>query len=140
VTQLGFHFDTLREEVAAIGRLVPRDYQVQPIDNAFQLWHGGAAGVMVRQPTGSGKTITGTMISDRWLSKGKDRRVLVIAHERQLIHQFADEIRDVLGKYPGIEMASEKIRGTPPITVASRQTLISESDGVSRLEKFDPRK
>lgn len=140
MVQLGFHFDTLREEVAAIGRLVPRDYQVQAIDTAFELWHGGAAGVMVRQPTGTGKTIVGTMISDRWLSKGKDRRVLVIAHERQLIHQFADEIRDVLGKYPGIEMASEKIRGTPPITVASRQTLISESDGVSRLEKFDPRK
>ena len=131
-------FDTLKEEVAAIGGLIPRDYQHAAISNAFRLWDNGAAGVLVRQPTGTGKTIVGTMIADKWLKLDKDRRVLVLAHERQLIHQFADEIQDVLGSYPGIEMADRKTRGAPPITVASRQTLTSEKDGFMRLLKFDP--
>jgi len=136
--QLGFTFDTLREEVEAIGGLIPRDYQSAAIAKAFSLWQSGAAGVLVRQPTGTGKTIVGTMMAEKWLGLGKDRRVIVLAHERQLIHQFAQEIHDVRGKYPGIEMAAEEVRGTPPITVASRQTLISESEGTARLEKFNP--
>ncbi len=65
---------------------------------------------------------------------------MILVHERQLAYQFANETRDVLGKYPGLEMADSKVRGTPPITVASRQTLNSEKDGVRRLDKFDPMK
>ena len=139
--QRAFQFDSLKEEVQTIGGLIPRDYQQAAIKRAFALWNGGAMGVLVRQPTGSGKTVTGTMISEKWLALGADRRVMVIAHERQLIHQFACEIQDIRGEYPGIEMASEKTRGVPPITVASRQTLlVSEKDGRRRLDKFCPYK
>ena len=138
MSQLTLHFDSLKDEVQAIGRLIPRDYQQRAIVESFRLWDEGAVGVLVRQPTGTGKTIVGTMIADRWLELDKDRRVMVLTHERQLNHQFANEIQDVRGEYPGIEMASEKVRGTPPITVASRQTLISQKDGLMRLLKFDP--
>jgi superfamily II DNA or RNA helicase len=138
--QLGFQFDSLREEIQAIGGIVPRDYQHLAIENAFRLWHEGVVGVLVRQPTGSGKTITGAMMARKWLDQGNDYRVLVLCHERQLVHQFASEIQDVLGEYPGVEMADEKVkRGIPPITVASRQTLNSKiDDSTRRLDKFNP--
>ena len=114
-------------------RLVARDYQQRGIDTAFDLWTKHS-GVLFRQPTGSGKTISGILIADRWLAQGPDHRVLVIAHERQLIQQFAEEIHDVLGKRPAIEMADLRAGGHEPIIVASRQTL----KGARLSVKFDP--
>lgn len=146
--QLAFQFDTLKAEVEAIGGIVPRDYQSEAIKRTFELWDAGTVGVLVRQPTGTGKTIGGSLISRKWLELGADRRVLVLAHERQLVHQFAEEIQDILRIQPGIEMANEAVKANriPKITVASRATLIErkkknengEEETVSRLLKFDP--
>lgn len=122
-------------------RMTPRDYQEQAIAGAFRHWDGGEIGSLVRLPTGCGKTIVGSLIADQWLQRGSDYRVLVCAHERQLITQFADEIRDVLGMTPKIEMGDEHCTGKEPIIVASRQTLYVRGEGddaVSRLFKFDP--
>lgn len=126
------------------GIISPRDYQQEAIRESFRLWES-LQGVIVRSPTGSGKTITGSLIADRWLQQGDDCRVIVVAHERQLIHQFAEEIEDVLGITPGVEMGSEHVKpheivsGKTLITVASRQTLMPrEKDGqvLTRLGKF----
>lgn len=126
-------------------RFVPRDYQQRGIDRAFELFSAGSAGVLFRQPTGSGKTVSGALIAQRWCDQGDDYRCIILAHERQLVRQFADEIEDVLGVRPPIEMADERVRGgkIPKIIVASRQTLIDreeECDGekvsTSRLYKF----
>jgi len=146
--QLAFQFDTLKAEVKAIGGIIPRDYQQSAIDKAFELWAEGVVGVLNRQPTGTGKTVVGSLMSRIWLDLGSDRRVMVLAHERQLVHQFAEEIEDILKIQPGIEMANEAVKPNkiPKIIVASRATLISEKkiDGkeekVSRLPKFDPLK
>lgn len=119
----------------------PRDYQERGINKAFELWDSGCAGVMFRQPTGSGKTVSGTLIIDRWLQRSANHRALVLAHERQLIQQFADEIEDILGDRPAIEMGNRHCTGKELITVASRQTLRIDGEGansVSRLYKFDP--
>lgn len=142
-------FDNLKAEVAATpAGIVPRDYQQDAIQTAFDLWARGSAGVIVRQPTGSGKTLTATLMADQWLGRSKDHRVIVLAHERQLVHQFADEIEDILGERPGIEMANECVPANkiPRVTVASRQSLLprevqaegGDEDAVSRLDKFDP--
>lgn len=95
----------------------------------------------------TGKTVSGALIAHRWLQQGDDYRVMVLAHERQLVHQFAEEITDVLGVVPGIEMADERVsaRNVPPIVVASRATLqekqVDDGSGevaqASRLYKFD---
>lgn len=140
--QSHFAFDSLRTEVEAIGGLIPRDYQQSAIEESFRLWQSGTVGVLVRSPTGSGKTVTGTMIGEKWLAQGKDYRVLVIAHERQLVHQFAQEIQDITGKSPGIEMSKEHVKANriPPWTVACRQSLISKTDpegDFQRFHKFD---
>jgi len=147
MTQLAFQFDTLRAEVEMIGGIIPRDYQAEAIERALKLWERGVIGVLNRQPTGTGKTVVGSMISKKWLDMGSDHRVLVLAHERQLVHQFAEEIEDILKIQPGIEMADEavKVNKIPKITVASRATLLErkkkndkgDEEVVSRLQKFD---
>lgn len=121
------------------GAFSPRSYQAVGINRAFELWDSGCIGAMFRQPTGTGKTVSGTLIADRWLQRGDDHRVMVLAHERQLIQQFSDEIEDILGERPAIEMGSQHCTGKETIVVASRQTLkVDEEADKSRLYKFDP--
>lgn len=125
-----------------LARVTPRDYQEAGINRTFELWDEGQPGVLFRQPTGTGKTVSGSLIADQWLQRGDDYRVLILAHERQLIQQFADEIEWILGERPKIEMGDEHCSGKERVIVASRQTLYvkgSGEDAVSRLYKFDPR-
>jgi superfamily II DNA or RNA helicase len=146
--QLSF-FESLASEAASQPcGIVPRDYQSEAIDNAFRLWGQGEVGVIVRQPTGTGKTVAGSLIANRWNNQGHEYRTLVLAHEKQLIWQFADEVQDILHETPGVEMASLYVEANriPKITIASRATLWvkkkQDEDGldydVSRLHKFDP--
>lgn len=128
----------------------PRDYQQRGIDKTFELFESGVSGVLFRQGTGTGKTISGALIAHRWLQRGDDHHVLVLAHERQLIQQFAEEIRDVLGDMYtiAIEMGDQHCTGREQIIVASRQTLavrdhhdeFGNQSKISRLYKFDPGK
>lgn len=136
VTQLNI-FAERPQPHAVRATVTPRDYQLRGINAAFELW-GTHPGVLFRQPTGSGKTVSGTLIADRWLSLGDNYRVLVVAHERQLIQQFADEIYDILRVQPAIEMAQLHCTGREHIIVGSRATLIPRGEK-SRLRKFDPR-
>lgn len=128
---------------AKYARFTPRTYQGEAVDAAFSLFAQGMAGAMVRCPTGGGKTLIGAFTADRWLQQGEDYRVLVLAHERQLIKQFADEIKDYFGEKPAIEMGDIHCTGREKIIVASRATLyLDDVDGekVSRLFKFDAKK
>lgn len=140
-------FDAIEDEIASVvlpsprAKFLPRDYQAAGIASAFELWQQGHIGVLFRQPTGTGKTVSGSLIADLWLQRGQDHRVLVLAHERQLIQQFADEIQEILGIVPGIEMGDLHCTGNEQIIVGSRQTLYVKGDGeesVSRLYKFRP--
>lgn len=134
-------FDKPKARTKPKPSLIPRDYQETGIKEAFRLWDSGVPGVLFRQPTGSGKTVSGTLIADEWLQRGDDHRVLVLAHERQLIQQFAEEIEGILHFRPAIEMGDQHCSGKEPLIVASRQTLKVKGDGddaISRLYKFDP--
>lgn len=143
--QMGL-FDAPAPVVAPIGRFTPRDYQATGINESFRLWDSGKVGVLFRQPTGTGKTVSGTMIADQWLHRSDEHRVLVLAHERQLIQQFADEIEEILCERPAIEMGNQHCTGKERLIVASRQTLRVDdaadesgaSDKISRLYKFNP--
>ena len=131
--------------VSATG-ITPRRYQQDAIESVFDAF-GKGNGAMVRLPTGCGKTIVGTLIAAQWIEQSDNHHVMVIAHERQLIWQFAQEIEDVTGIGPGIEMAEERVSSwaMPKIIIASRATLVSRTiineEGVevpvSRLFKFD---
>ena len=127
----------------AQARITPRDYQERGIINTINSWDD-SPGSLMRLMTGGGKTIVGSLLIDHWLQRGDDYRALVLSHERQLIWQFADEIEDVLGMRPAIEMAENQASGDDLITVASRQTLqvkqTPDGEKISRLFKFDNQK
>lgn len=120
-------------------RFSPRDYQQQAIDAAFELFMERSPGVLVVQPTGSGKTVTGSLIAERWIDQGPDCHVMICAHERQLVTQFAEEIESILGIRPAIEMANNRVAWgwKPRVIVSSRQTLMENKRGHSRLHRFD---
>lgn len=104
----------------------PRDYQSEATENSVRLWDSGVLGALVRAFTGAGKTIIAAMLIDLWLNRGDDYRAMVLSYEHQLVVQFAQEIQDVLGIRPGIEMDRETWKGEP-IVVASRQSLLPKS-------------
>jgi len=127
-----------------VSRFTPRPYQQLAQQNFFREVDGGADGALVRLCTGGGKTFIGSWIGADWVSRSDDHYVMVVAHERQLVHQFAEEIRELLGVEVGIEMSDDgRVRFesglAPRFIVASRATL-QEDGGTSRLYKFDWRK
>ena len=106
--------------------IVPRDYQHEAFARTFQLWDEGVRGVNARLFTGAGKTILAAMIADHWLNRGPNYRVMILSYEVTLVHQFAQEIEEVLNLTPAIEQASmevDPVGSIPKIVVASRQSL-----------------
>lgn len=141
-------FDDIPEPVsepAAIDiakRFTPRPYQAEAQREFFRLDAVGVPGAIIRLNTGGGKTFLGSWIAQEWINRSPDHYAIVIAHERQLVTQFAEEIQDLLEIPVGIEMADDGNvtfghRFAPKIIVASRQTLMEDANGNSRLYKFD---
>lgn len=104
----------------------PRDYQTAAHDGCFRHWDAGTVGALVRSATGTGKTVIASLVMDTWLRRGPEHRCMVVSYETQLVWQFAQEIEDILGIKPGIEMDGEKVKPgrIPKITVVSRASLL----------------
>jgi superfamily II DNA or RNA helicase len=124
-----------------------RDYRLRPYQqlavNRFfaAVATTGAPGGIIRQPTGTGKTVCGSAIVDQWLDLGARRRVLVLCDQRQLVQQFASELAELTGRHVHIDMAEQRADEQARLTVACRQSYLPrEVDGeaVSRAYKFDP--
>lgn len=119
--------------------ITPRDYQQRGLDKAFKLFERSSEGVLLASHTGSGKTLLGSLAAERWLELGPDHRVMICAHERQLVSQFAEEVEFFTGIKAGIEMGDQRVKWgpwAPKIIVASRATLQERKGGVHRLKKF----
>jgi superfamily II DNA or RNA helicase len=76
-----------------MGLIVPRPYQLEAVERVRRLMRQGKKRVILCAPTGSGKTVIAAHIVTS--ATGKRRRVLFIAHRRELIKQtFAKLVRD----------------------------------------------
>src|SRR6516165_10772471 len=75
--------------------------------------------ILLVAPTGSGKTVIASAIV-----AGMPRRVLVVAHRREIVNQTSDKLT-ALGVYHGVIQAGEekKLRPMAAVQVASIQTL-----------------
>jgi superfamily II DNA or RNA helicase len=106
--------------------LVPRDYQRMDHDECFRLWDQGERGVLTRIFTGGGKTPVSCMKMKTWLERGPDYYCMVVSYERDLVWQFAQEIRDFLGIEPGIEMGEDHVDtgDLPRVVVVCRASLL----------------
>lgn len=98
-----------------------RKYQQKALKKALKRNMG-----VLALPVGSGKTIIGLrLIYELNLS------TLIIVHTKELLYQWADNIREVLGIEPGL--VGDNNWDERPATVAMIQTLLSR--GVDKLQK-----
>lgn len=112
-----------------------RDYQeaaARKVLGAFgEHVNGRPKRPVVVLPTGGGKTVTFTVVADRYVDRleaasARARRVLVLAHREELITQAARTMRKVFGvNGVGIVMA-EQNQPDRPVVCATIQTLGSE--------------
>lgn len=97
-----------------------RPYQSDVIAKVDAAVDAGKRRVLLTSPTGSGKTVIAASIVNSAVSDG--RRVLFLAHRRELIAQAHRKLYD-LGIDAGIILAGHPPRPLEPIQIASVQTL-----------------
>lgn len=78
-------------------------------------------GGVVSIPTGGGKTYVACYLIDQL--KIEAGRALVVVHTQELLYQWADEVRELLGVEPGLIGDGQWSEG--PVTIAIGQTLVS---------------
>lgn len=104
--------------------LQPRDWQTTMCRRAYSaLVNHGYKSALLVAPTGSGKTVTGAFLVDRFLHH-LDWKTDVFAHRREIIHQTAQKISQA-GLFPGVVMAGELYTPSRDIQVCSIQTYES---------------
>ncbi|CAK0776838.1 DNA repair protein RadD [Gammaproteobacteria bacterium] len=100
-----------------------RDYQLKAVEAARRIIASGTKSVLINSPTGSGKTVMAAAIVQSAVQKG--RRVLFLAHRRELIQQCSEKLTEAGVTDHGVIMAgSGPKKHLAQVQVASIQTLI----------------
>ena len=73
-----------------------RPYQYEAIDRMLELREQATFGVGLESPTGTGKSIMMAMLAARLASQG--RRVLILAHRKELVDGNAFAVEQVTGE------------------------------------------
>lgn len=121
-------FDLLESPKAIINPLL-RDYQIKAIADINQAWCAYNS-VMLQMPTGTGKTTVFCEI----MKQNADKKILVVVHRIELVHQIADRLAQ-FGLSCGIINADIQGDLSENIQVASIQTF-SRRDK-NKYPKFD---
>lgn len=108
-----------------------REYQIDVLNRIDAAVATGTRRIILVAPTGSGKTVMAADLINRNLEAG--RRILFMAHRRELISQAAKKLFDV-GVDSGIIQAGFPMRVGEPVQVASVQTLWARAMRGSAIE------
>ena len=111
--------------------LVLRDYQQECVDRLRDSYRRGCRAPLLQLATGGGKTPTFGDITRSAAARGK--RVLIVAHRRELIRQASDKLTWA-GVPHGIVAAGLDRDHDLPVQVASVQTLARR---LARLPQYD---
>jgi DNA repair protein RadD len=107
-----------------------RPYQTATVDAARAAYWAKRRAPIVVLPTGGGKTIVFSAIAHAALARGK--RVLILAHRRELIRQASQKLTDAGVKHgivaPGFETTFDAVQVGSVQTVAMRLDQIGEFD------------
>ena len=108
-----------------------RPYQREAMDAVLGQWTSGVQKTLLVLPTGCGKTIVFSKITEEMVRQGN--RVLILAHRGELLTQAADKLETASGLKCAVEKAEESCLGSwYRVTVGSVQTLMREK----RLSQF----
>lgn len=97
----------------------PRPYQSKVIGDVRDAYRGGSRAVLVVVPTGGGKTVIFSLVSEGTVAKG--RRVVVLVHRQELIKQASEKLQQA-GVDHGV-IAPGRTATRDLCQVASVQTL-----------------
>ena len=100
-----------------------RNYQLEAIDAVRKHWVSERTPAAVVLPTGAGKTVVFSALAQQLEAEGK--RVLVLAHREELIHQTVAKLKAVSCQSVGIVKAQQN-ETWARIVVATTQTLYNE--------------
>lgn len=110
-----------------------RPYQKEAKEAVRKQWNEGIKKTLLVLPTGTGKTIVFSKVSEECVSMGD--RVLILAHRGELLTQAADKIAKSTGLFCATEKAEQSCLGSWfRIVVGSVQTMMREK----RLAQFPP--
>lgn len=101
-----------------------RPYQHRALADVRAAWTAGARRILLVMPTGSGKTQSAVAVVVASVAKG--RRILWLAHRRELIDQASTTLTR-LGVPHGVLLAG-RATSPAPVQVASVQTLVARGD------------
>lgn len=108
-----------------------RPYQEEAKQAIFNEWNKGVMKTLLVLPTGCGKTIVFSKVSEDCVNAG--HRVLIMAHRGELLEQASDKIKKSTGLGTAVEKAENTCLGSwYRIVVGSVQTLMNRK----RLNKF----
>jgi len=108
-----------------------RPYQAEAKQAILAAWDEGYRKTLLVLPTGCGKTVVFSSVTENQVNKG--HRVLIMAHRGELLDQAADKLRSASGLESVLEKADSTSLGSfLPVTVGSVQSLAQEK----RLARF----
>ena len=108
-----------------------RPYQAEAKQAILSAWDTGYRKTLLVLPTGTGKTVVFSSVTEE--QTGKGHRVLIMAHRAELLGQAADKLREASGLESVIEKGGSSALGSIlPVTVGSVQSLSQPG----RLSKF----
>ncbi len=109
-----------------------RPYQLEAKQAIQQQWADGNRRTLLVLPTGTGKTIVFSKLTEDCVRGGE--RVLILAHRGELLDQAADKLSQSTGLGCAVEKAESTCLGSwYRVVVGSVQTLMRDS----RLSQFD---
>lgn len=110
-----------------------RPYQEQAKQAIQQQWSDGIQKTLLVLPTGTGKTIVFSKLSEDCVRDGE--RVLILAHRGELLDQAADKMDKATGLKCAVEKADDSsLNSWYRVVVGSVQSLMREK----RLSQFRP--
>ncbi|MBR4193571.1 MAG: DEAD/DEAH box helicase [Oscillospiraceae bacterium] len=110
-----------------------RPYQQEAKEAIFREWDQGHSKTLLVLPTGTGKTIVFSAVTEECVRAGS--RVLILAHRGELLDQAQDKLLKSTGLRCSVEKAEEtSLHSWFRVTVGSVQTLMREK----RLAQFSP--
>ena len=108
-----------------------RPYQEEAKEAIMQQWDEGIKNTLLVLPTGCGKTIVFTKLTEELVERGE--RVLILAHRGELLDQAADKLKKATGLMCATEKANESCLGSWfRVVVGSVQSMMREK----RLNQF----
>lgn len=108
-----------------------RQYQEEAKEAIMQQWDKGIKNTLLVLPTGCGKTIVFTKLTEELVERGE--RVLILAHRGELLDQAADKLKKATGLMCATEKADKSCIGSWfRVVVGSVQSMMREK----RLNRF----